>query len=101
MRLAFLNSGRRRALGAAAVVTAFALTASGAGDRASASMFGGAVVEAQSGGFYDYFVPSTPENVVWGEFPSSQAAGCGGPLGRHRQDQYAVARRRDAGRRAG
>ena len=72
MKHVSLNSPGKRLLGAALLVTLFALIPSG-NHRSSEMMFGGAVVEAQGGGFYDYFVPSTPENVVWGEFPSSKA----------------------------
>ena len=85
MRLAFLNSGRRRTLGAAAVVTAFAVTASGTGDRASESMFGGAHLEARSWRSYDHFVPSTPENVGLGRVPEHQAANRDRPVWRDRR----------------
>ena len=67
-----LNSTGKRALAGAALVGLFALTTSGGDDRFSNSMFGGARIDARSGGFYDHFVPSTPENVTWGEFPSSK-----------------------------
>ncbi len=72
MNYVSLYASGKPVLGAAALVGIFALTTSGTGKRTSESMFGGARLEAQSGGFYDQFVPSTPENVVWGEFPSSK-----------------------------
>jgi acetamidase/formamidase len=69
--LSFSRPGRR-AIAAAGLVSVFAVTISRPGTHPSESMFGGALVEAKGGKFYDHLVKSTPENVVWGEFPSSK-----------------------------